>query len=355
MIWELCDRVMVACFANFQPSQSQGFQPIVHYVLTPVEIFRIPRPDYQPQIQVLPTEDLGNLVVSNPTNDYFRNLLINTVSYDSVDVPRDVPIPRPTPVLNQPAPLPCPQTTPTTQTPVPIPDDVDIINNTITEANEATNKTSSEMIARIIDDTMDLGNGTDVDDDDGSVEATTPRLGGEGKLNQTERLVTRRFPASATPPGDSTPMKDQTVRGPRHLRPHGIGYGTRSYRKPAQVTRHRDLDNSFEDDEDDDDYTVNSSFTESDSYEDEDDPDDDNNDHGLHDEHGNHHDNHHYDDKAHHDNHPHDDKPIQNDRFLDDHEIRDDIGDDLFRFDHKNTDHKVLNYQRADRKVRPHA
>jgi hypothetical protein len=84
-----------------------------------------------------------------------------------------------------------PQTTPTTQTPVPIPDDVDIINNTITEANEATNKTSSEMIARIIDDTMDLGNGTDVDDDDGSVEATTPRLGGEGKLNQTERLVTR--------------------------------------------------------------------------------------------------------------------------------------------------------------------
>lgn len=40
---------------------------------------------------MLPTEDLGHLVVTHPSNEYFRNLLINTVSYDPVEITNELP------------------------------------------------------------------------------------------------------------------------------------------------------------------------------------------------------------------------------------------------------------------------
>uniref|UniRef100_A0A8D8M9D3 Kappa-casein n=1 Tax=Cacopsylla melanoneura TaxID=428564 RepID=A0A8D8M9D3_9HEMI len=191
---------VVAWLSNIQPSLAQGYQPIVHYVLTPVEIFRIPRTDYQPQIQVVPQEEFGPLVLNHPSNEYFRNLLINPVSYDSV-----MPL-SPTPVTIIPVPaVPCPETLADKKTIRTPSEDIDILNNTITTDTNTTAAENEAMIARIIDDTIDTSNGTDADDetDDGSVEATTPRLRSEEKeLNKTERIVSSFLTSAPTPHPD---------------------------------------------------------------------------------------------------------------------------------------------------------
>uniref|UniRef100_A0A8D9E2Q4 Uncharacterized protein n=1 Tax=Cacopsylla melanoneura TaxID=428564 RepID=A0A8D9E2Q4_9HEMI len=341
---------VVAWLSNIQPSLAQGYQPIVHYVLTPVEIFRIPRTDYQPQIQVVPQEEFGPLVLNHPSNEYFRNLLINPVSYDSV-----MPL-SPTPVTIIPVPaVPCPETLADKKTLIRTPsEDVDILNNTITTDTNTTAAENEAMIARIIDDTIDTSNGTDADDetDDGSVEATTPRLRSEEKeLNKTERIVSRRSPPSSTSLGVSS-------RPVRHPRPQ-YKHTPQPQRRYAEHNEH----DGFDDDDNEDDYVINSSYSESESYED--DSDNDNNDHDLDtdDKHNSHHEEDHHSYHNHHtgggDHHGgygihHNGGHIQNDRFLDDNEILGDLGDDLFRFDHKNTDHKVLDYKRTDKTTRPH-
>ncbi|KAL1456421.1 hypothetical protein WDU94_001152 [Cyamophila willieti] len=271
---------VVACLSKIQPTLAQGYQPIVHYVLTPVEIFRIPRPDYQPQIQVVPNEEFGPLVLNHPSNEYFRNLIINPVSYDSV-----MPL-SPTPVTIRPVSVvPCPETpadkkftvirTPT--------DDVDILNNTITtDTNTTAGDSDTDMIARIIDDAIDTSNGTDADEsDDGSIEATTPRVGNEEKqLNKSERIVSRRSPSPATPLRVS----------PRPVRYHTPDHQYRHSPQPQRryATRSDEKHDGFDDDDNEDDYVINSSSSESESYED--DSNDDNNDHDLDtDKHNSHH------------------------------------------------------------------